>query len=220
MAFTYQYPHPAVTTDIVVFTIQEKQLKVLLIMRGGEPFKGHWALPGGFIKMDEDLETGALRELNEETGVKDVFIEQLATFGAVKRDPRERVITVAYYALIPSDKLVLKAATDADAAAWFPISKLPPLAFDHKDILTLARKRLSSKIDYSTLAFQFLSDLFSLSDVQSVYEIIKGEPVDKRNFRRDLLAQDFLVATNKERAEGAGRPAQLFKLKTRKLLTF
>lgn len=220
MAFTYQYPHPAVTTDVVVFTIQDSALKVLLVMRGGEPFKGSWALPGGFIKMDEDLETGALRELREETGVKDVYIEQLATFGAVNRDPRERVITVAYYALIPSEKLVLKAATDADATAWFAINKLPTLAFDHKEILTLARKRLSAKIDYSTLAFQFLPDLFTLTDVQSVYEIIKGEPIDKRNFRRDLLAQDFLVATNKERKEGAGRPAQLFKVKTRKLVMF
>ena len=139
--YQYDYPHPAVTTDIVIFTIRDGRLKLLLIRRGAAPFKGRWALPGGFVGIDEDLEDGARRELAEETGVSGVYLEQLYTFGAPDRDPRERVITVAYYALIPSDRLEIRAATDAEAVGWFALDELPDLAFDHAKIVARAQER-------------------------------------------------------------------------------
>src|SRR5690606_35749562 len=131
MPYTYEYPHPAVSTDVVLFTLQDDALKVLLIRRGQEPFKGQWALRGGFVEIDEDLEACALRELEEETGITGVYLEQLYTFGTPDRDPRERVITVAYYALAPIDRLDPHAASDADEVGWFPCNALPPVAFDH-----------------------------------------------------------------------------------------
>ena len=211
--YTYTYPHPAVTVDIVIFTIRDAQLKLLLIRRAGEPFKGAWALPGGFIHLDESLEESARRELQEETGVSGVYLEQLYTFGAPQRDPRERVITVAYYALIPSDRLQLRAATDAEAVGWFGMDELPALAFDHTDIIAMAHQRLVAKLDYSTLAFQFLGRDFTLSELQSVYEIILREALDKRNFRKWALALDQIEETGRERRDGAHRPAKLYRLK-------
>lgn len=210
--YQYEYPHPAVTTDIVIFTVRDKQLKLLQIMRGGEPFKGKWALPGGFVQLDEDLETGARRELAEETGVSGVYLEQLYTYGAVDRDPRERVITVAYSALIPSDKIVLQAATDAEAVGWFSMDELPELAFDHKKIVDMAHQRLVAKLDYSTIAFQFMPDEFTLSELQDVYEIILREEMDRRNFRKWMLALDQIKETGGERREGAHRPAKLYRV--------
>lgn len=210
--YQYEYPHPAVTTDIVIFTIRDKQLKLLLIMRGGAPYKGKWALPGGFVQLDEDLESGARRELAEETGITGVYLEQLYTFGAVDRDPRERVITVAYYALIPSDKIVLQAATDAEAVGWFSMDELPNLAFDHKEIVDMAHQRLVAKLDYSTIAFQFMPEEFSLSELQAVYEIILREEMDRRNFRKWVLALEQIEETGEERREGAHRPAKLYRV--------
>lgn len=210
--YQYEYPHPAVTTDVVIFTVRDKQLKLLQIMRGGEPYKGKWALPGGFIQLDEDLETGARRELAEETGVTGVYLEQLYTYGAVDRDPRERVITVAYSALIPSDKIVLQAATDAEAVGWFSMDELPELAFDHKNIVDMAHQRLVAKLDYSTIAFQFMPEEFTLSELQDVYEIILREEMDRRNFRKWMLALDQIKETGGERREGAHRPAKLYKV--------
>lgn len=210
--YQYEYPHPAVTTDIVIMTVRDKQLKLLLIMRGAEPFKGKWALPGGFIQLDEDLETGARRELKEETGVSGVYLEQLYTYGAVNRDPRERVITVAYYALIPSDQIVLQAATDAEAVGWFSMDELPDLAFDHQHIVDMAHQRLVAKLDYSTIAFQFMPEEFTLSELQDVYEIILREEMDRRNFRKWMLALDQIKETGNERREGAHRPAKLYKV--------
>jgi len=209
--YQYQYPHPALTTDVVIFTIRDRQLKLLLIMRGGEPFKGCWALPGGFVRLDEDLEAGARRELAEETGITDVYLEQLYTFGAVDRDPRERVITVAYYALIPSDHLVLQASSDADAVAWFGMKELPILAFDHQAIVKKAHRRLVAKLDYSTIAFQFMPEVFTLAELQDVFEIILGESLDRRNFRKWILALDQIEETGEVRREGAHRPAKLYR---------
>lgn len=209
--YSYRYPHPAVTSDVVIFTIRDKQLKVLLIKRGGEPYKGAWALPGGFIKMDEDLEAGARRELAEETGVKDVYLEQLYTFGAVERDPRERVITVAYYALIPSHQIVLQAASDAEAVGWFSFDELPKLAFDHQQIVDMAHQRLAAKLDYSTIALQFMAKTFTLAELQEVFEIILGEQMDRRNFRKWILALEQIEETGEERREGAHRPAKLYR---------
>jgi len=210
--YEYEYPHPAVTTDIVIFTIRNEQLKLLLIRRGLEPHKGSWAFPGGFVEMDEDLESGARRELEEETGLTDVYLEQLYTFGDPKRDPRERVITVVYYALIPTDHVELNAADDADEADWFAIDELPPLAFDHDDILAMAHERLCAKLDYSTIALQFMPEEFTLTELQRVYEIILREELDKRNFRKQITAQGQIKATGNKRRDGSHRPAALYRV--------
>ena len=175
--YSYAYPHPAVTTDIVIFSIRDEALKVLLIKRAGKPYKGKWALPGGFVREDEDLDTSALRELEEETGVRDVYLEQLYTFGEPQRDPRERVITVAYYALIASDQVSLCAATDAEAVGWFGLDETPLLAFDHAGIIAMANERLIAKRDYTTKAFHFLPENFSLTKMQADYEVILGDEI-------------------------------------------
>jgi len=210
--YQYEYPHPAVTTDVVIFSIRDQQLKLLLIKRGGAPFKGKWALPGGFVELDESLEEGARRELEEETGLAGVFLEQLYTFGQPGRDPRERVITVAYYALIPSDQVSLCAATDAEAVGWFSMDELPGLAFDHQTIVDMAHERLAAKLDYSTLAFQFMASEFTLSDLQLVYEIILQESIDKRNFRKWVLAMERIEETGEVKRDGPHRPAKLYRL--------
>lgn len=213
MAYTYEYPHPAVTTDIVIFTIRQDELKVLLINRGLPPYQGMWALPGGFINLDESLEEGARRELKEETGVSDVYLEQLYTFGEPDRDPRERVITVAWYALVPTDEIDIKAGSDAEGVSWIGMQDLPELAFDHLDILDMAYERLSAKLDYSTIAFQFMPREFTLSELQHVYEVILREPMDKRNFRKRILGLDLIEETGKDRRDGAHRPAKLYRVK-------
>ena len=150
-------------------------------------------------------------ELVEETGVADVYLEQLYTFGSPDRDPRERVITVAYYALIPSDLIQIRAATDAEAVGWFGLDERPELAFDHAQILDMALARLRAKLDYSTIAFQFMPAEFTLSDLQSVFELILGETLDKRNFRKRILAMNAILETGTERREGAHRPAKLYR---------
>ena len=211
--YQYEYPHPAVTVDVVVFTLRDGQLKLLLIKRAGEPFRGKWALPGGFVGLDEGLDAAAARELEEETGVSKVYLEQLYTFGRVDRDPRERVITVAYYALIPSDKLEIRAATDAEAVGWFGMDELPKLAFDHKDIVAQAHERLVAKLDYSTIAFAFMPHRFTLSELQGVYETILQQEMDKRNFRKWILALEQIEETDEERRDGQHRPARLYRVK-------
>lgn len=211
--YQYEFPHPAVTVDVVIFTVREKKLKLLLVKRAGEPYQGKWALPGGFARLDEDLDAAARRELEEETGVAGVYLEQLYTFGGVSRDPRERVITVAYYALIPSDRVELKAATDAEAVGWFSLDELPPLAFDHDEIVDMAHQRLSAKLDYSTIAFQFMPGKFTLSELQEAYEIILRQEMDKRNFRKWVLALEQIEETDEERRGGIHRPAKLYRVK-------
>ncbi|VAW71229.1 hypothetical protein MNBD_GAMMA10-333 [hydrothermal vent metagenome] len=210
--YQYQYPHPALTTDIVIFTIRDGQLKLLLIRRGIEPYKGKWALPGGFVSLDEDLETAARRELREETGICDVYLEQLYTFGDIARDPRERVITVSYYALIASDLISLQASTDAQAVGWFSLDELPSLAFDHHTIVEMAQQRLIAKLDYSTIAFQFMPGTFTLSELQVVYQIILREDIDKRNFRKWALALEQIEETGEQRRDGPHRPAKLYRV--------
>jgi 8-oxo-dGTP diphosphatase len=211
--YTYSYPHPAVTTDVVVFTIRDQQLKLLLVKRGAPPFEGMWALPGGFLDIDEDLESCAKRELAEETGIRDIYLEQLYSFGRPDRDPRERVISVTYYALLPSDHVQLKAASDAAAADWFPLHRLPPLAFDHQEIITLAHQRLVAKLDYSTIAFQFMPETFTLSELQTVYETLLNAELDKRNFRKWILALEQIEETGELRRSGNHRPARIYRVK-------
>jgi 8-oxo-dGTP diphosphatase len=198
-----------VTVDVVIFTIQEGVLKVLLVKRLVEPFIGQFAIPGGFVHEDEDLEEAALRELKEETGVADVYLEQLYSFGKPDRDPRGRVITVAYFALISADR-TLKAGTDAAEAAWFPMDDLPPLAFDHATILNYALERLRNKLEYTTVGFQLLPAKFTLTELQEVYSAILGKKLDKRNFRRKMSILKILKPLPEYR-RGGQRPAQLYR---------
>src|SRR5437667_3092417 len=193
LPYSYQYPRAALTVDCVVFGFDEGELKVLLIQRGLEPFKGRWALPGGFVHVDETLDAAARRELDEEAGLRNVFLEQLYTFGAVDRDPRERVVSVAYYALVKLSEHRAKAATDAADAEWFPISKVPKLAFDHADILATALTRLKGKVRYQPIGFELLPPKFTLSQLQHLYEAVLETELDKRNFRKKVLSFGLLA---------------------------
>ena len=213
------YARPAVTVDALLFTIRAEKLQLALIKRGIEPFLGCWALPGGFVRIEEELEEAARREIEEETGVRDVFLEQLQTFGQPARDPRARVITIAYYALVPGEHLTLRADTDASDASWFAVDELPELAFDHAAIVQIALERLKSKIENSNIAYGLLPARFRLSELQRVYEIILGRALDKRNFRKRVLALELVEATDKY-AGGAHRPAQLFRWKKRRKMAF
>lgn len=187
------YDRPSVTVDIVILTVdlQGGDLKVLLVKRKGPPFQGMWAIPGGFIKMNESLDAAAMRELQEETGVAEVYLEQLYTFGNVNRDPRTRVITVTYYALVQYAQVKpVQAGTDAEEAGWFSVYKLPELAFDHRAILDYALKRVRGKLDYTNIAFQLVPEKFTLTELQRIYEIIWNEKLDKRNFRKRLTIRE------------------------------
>jgi 8-oxo-dGTP diphosphatase len=208
-----QYERPSVTVDVVIFTLREHDLQVLLVRRKHAPFEGYWAIPGGFVHMDESLESAALRELEEETGVRDVYIEQLYTFGRPDRDPRTRVITVAYIALLPDTALVhVTASGDASDARWWSMYDLPSLAFDHTQILGYALTRLRYKLEYSAVGFQLLPGRFTLSELQSSYEIILGEKLDRGNFRKKLRKAAVVEPTREVRTT-AGRPAHLYRFK-------
>lgn len=216
MPHTYRYPRAALTVDCVVFGFDEGELKVLLIQRGLAPFKGKWALPGGFVHVEETLDEAARRELAEETGLKRVYLEQLYTFGAVDRDPRERVVSVAYYALVKSAEHLAIGGTDASAAAWFPAAKPPALAFDHAEMLSRAMERLRAKVSYEPIGFELLPPKFTLSQLQHLYEAVLQTPLDKRNFRKKLLAMQLLVPLQEQARTGAHRPAQLFRFDAQK----
>lgn len=209
--YEYKYPHPAVTVDCVVFGLDGEELKVLLIQRKLEPFKGKWALPGGFIGMEEDLEESARRELHEETGVKDLYLEQLETIGTPGRDPRERVITVAYFAIVNLFDHTIRADTDAEQAAWFPAEHLPELAFDHQMILDKALSRLQNKIRYKPLVFEFLPQKFTLRQLQHLYETILCKNLDKRNFRKKILKTGLILGLEEYEMDVSYRAAQLFR---------
>jgi 8-oxo-dGTP diphosphatase len=211
MTCTYQYPRAALTVDCVVFGFDDGELKLLLIQRAQDPFKGKWALPGGFVRVDETVDEAAQRELAEETGLKNVFLEQLYTFGAVNRDPRERVVSVAHYALVKLSDHRAKAATDAANAEWFPISKVPKLAFDHADILAAALERLKGKVRYQPIGFELLPTKFTLSQLQHLYEAVLWTELDKRNFRKKVLGYNLLIPLEETQMGGRHRPAQLFR---------
>lgn len=196
--YCYKYPHPTVTTDCVIFGFDGKRLHILLIERGLEPYKGSWALPGGFLKMDETVEEGAARELYEETRVKDIYLEQFRVFSTVDRDPRERVITVAFYALVRQTDYRILAGDDAARASWFDMDELPPLAFDHEEIITQAREHLKDKLKVSPIAFRLLDEQFTMGDLQRVYELISGRSYDRRNFYRKALASGLLENENEK----------------------
>jgi 8-oxo-dGTP diphosphatase len=206
-----KYERPSVTVDVVMMSLRQQDLQVLLIKRRSWPCEGMWAIPGGFVNMDEALETAAKRELQEETGVQDVYLEQLYTFGDPGRDPRTRVITVVYFALLPSQHLQIRAADDAVDVGWFPVHQLPPLAFDHDKILNYALERLRGKLEYTTIAFSLLPAQFTLRELQRVYEIILHRKLDKRNFRKKILATGILEDTGAKKMEGTHRPARLYR---------
>jgi len=207
-------PHPAVTVDAILFTIAEGELRVLLVRRELPPYKGRWALPGGFVRMDESLDEAARRELREETGAQVRWLEQLYTFGDIHRDPARRAISVAYFALIDAASIALRAGSDADEASWHALHSLPSkLAFDHREMIDYALERLRYKTEYEPVAFQLLPERFGLSELQRVYEVILGAPLDKRNFRRKILGLGIVQASGRERSEGRGRPAALYRFR-------
>ena len=206
-----KYERPSVAVDVVMMTLHQKDLQILLVKRRSWPFEGMWAIPGGFVDINESLEDAAKRELHEETSVQDVYIEQLYTFGNPGRDPRTRVITVVYFALLDAEQLRIKAADDAADVGWFSVYELPPLAFDHGDILDYTLNRLRGKLSYTTIAFNLLPEQFTLRELQRVYEIILHKKLDKRNFRKKVLATGILEDTGAKKMEGTHRPARLYR---------
>jgi 8-oxo-dGTP diphosphatase len=183
----------------------------MLIQRDISPFEGKWALPGGFVRIEETVEDAARRELQEETGLEKVFLEQLYTFGDIDRDPRERVVTVAWYALVRLSDHRVKAATDARAAAWFGMDDLPQLAFDHDRILELAYQRLQNKVRYQPIGFELLPQKFTLTQLQHLYEIILDRTLDKRNFRKKILGMNVLQELDEVETDVAHRAARLYR---------
>jgi len=221
--YTYdasKFEKPSVTVDVLFFTIKEDKLQVLLIKRAAWPYQSFWALPGGFVSMNENLDDAAAREIYDECGIKNLFLEQLFTFGEVKRDPRTRVITVAYYALAPSEEIKKIQKNEVKEAKYFPVDSLPKMAFDHEKIIKVGFERLKSKIGYSNIVFGLLPAVFSLSEVQKIYEIIYGKVVDKRNFRKWIISSGLLVSTGNKKSGQANRPALLYKFARRDVVTF
>ena len=207
----HHYPRPQLTVDLVLFTFAEDELRVLLIQRKHWPFAGSWALPGGFVEIDERIEDAAARELFEETAVEGVYLEQLYTFGDPGRDPRGRVVTVAYFAIVGADVVQsTRAGEETSDAGWFNVYDLPSLAFDHDRIILYALQRLRSKLEYTALGFLLLPEEFTLGELQRVYEAVLQETLDRRNFRRKILAQGILETTDRQRY-GDHRPARLYR---------
>jgi 8-oxo-dGTP diphosphatase len=211
VTYTYEHPHPAVTVDIAVFTITAGRLAVVLVRRAAWPHAGKWALPGGFVGIDESLKRAAWRELREETGLKAGYLEQLGAFGRPDRDPRERVITVVYIALAAAERIDLLAGSDAQEARLFCLDELPELAFDHARILQLAIERLRERLDTEAVARWLMPERFTLTELQRACEAVAGTRLDKRNFRKKLKSIDLAEATGELRQDGAHRPAKLYR---------
>jgi 8-oxo-dGTP diphosphatase len=209
-----------VAVDAVVFGYTSKEgLSVLLIKRRIEPFKGAWALPGGLVGDDESLEHAVQRELKEETGVNINYLEQLYSFGKPDRDPRNRVISITYYGLVKPDAFELKADTDAADVAWFNIKNLPQPAFDHNEIIGVARERLKNKILYQPIGFELLEEKFPFSELEKLYMAVLDRPIDRRNFKKKVLKYGFMEETAEKQAlDGAGRPGNLFRFNEQKYL--
>lgn len=207
--YCYKYPHPAVTTDCVIFGFDGQQLKVLLIRRGINPYKGKWAFPGGFLRMDESVEQCAMRELVEETGLQSKYIEQLKVFSDPNRDPRERVITVAFWALVRMQDV--KGGDDADDAQWFALDKIPPLAFDHDCILRAALHTLHEKIHFEPVGFELLPEKFTMKQLQTLYEAIVGVSFDRRNFAKKMFHLELLIELDEVTWPTSKHSAKLFR---------
>lgn len=213
-SYCYRYPHPAVTTDCVIFGFDGTQLNVLLVKRGGEPYLGWWAFPGGFVRMDESAETGALRELREETQLTPGYVEQFHTYSEPARDPRERVITIAYLALVRIQEV--KGGDDAKEAQWFAVDKVPQLAFDHDVILRDALTRLRERIHFQPVGYELLPEKFTLRQLQSLYEAILGIRFDRRNFAKKMLHLDLLTPLEETVWPTPKRAAKLYRFNPEK----
>jgi 8-oxo-dGTP diphosphatase len=194
MPYTYEHPHPAVSTDAIVFTVRDGRLEVLLIQRKHEPFKDMWAFPGGFLDYGEDLGECAQRELEEETGVRGVKLEQFYAAGKPGRDPRERNISIVHVGLVPPDQIALRAGDDAADVGWFNARRPPPLAFDHKELLARARKYLAGKLMHTTAALELLPERFTFAQLESAYQAVLGKALEPRAFRRLIRSLDGLHA--------------------------
>ena len=214
MKYCYLYPHPSVTTDCVIFGFDGSELNVLLVKRGVEPYKGRWAFPGGFLKMDENAETGARRELKEETGLYTAYMKQFHAFTEPGRDPRERVITIAYYALVKMTEV--KGGDDAEEAQWFPIGDVPSLAFDHDRILRTAQRELRKQIHFEPIGFELLAEKFTIRDLQNLYEAILDVKFDRRNFYNKMKKLELLVQLNETVRQSAKKDALLFSFNASK----
>jgi len=208
--YTYDYPRPAVTVDCVIFGFDKNQLKVLLTKWAIEPFLGKWAFPGGFIQEDENADDCALRKLQEEAGLKDIFLEQLYTFSDLARDPRGRVISIAYYALVRPDAYTLEAGVDIDAVQWFGIDEKLDLAFDHKQILNTAIQRLRGKIRYQPIGFELLPKQFTLPDLHNLYETVLQRSIDRGNFRKKILSMGLLIDHSDKQKDRRARAAKIY----------
>lgn len=212
--YCYQYPHPAVTTDCVIFGFDGEKLNVLLVKRGGEPYLGWWAFPGGFVRIEESAETGARRELREETGLSTSYMEQFHTYSTPDRDPRERVITIAYLALVKISEV--KGGDDAAEAQWFSIDEVPHLAFDHDVILRDALTRLRERIHFHPIGYELLPDKFTMKQLQSLYEAVLGIRFDRRNFAKKMLHLDILTQLDETVWPTPKREANLFNFNLEK----
>lgn len=205
----------AIATDVVIFTVNE-QLNVLLIKMKRAPFTGHWAIPGGMVKVDESVDNAAKRHLLSKTGVTNIYLEQLYTFGDVDRDPYGRVVSVAYMALIPEQGLKLKTSEDYSDIDWFPANQLPKMAYDHKEIVNFAVQRLKAKLEYTNIVYSLMPEEFTLGDLQNTYELILKTKLDKRNFRKKIIALKIVKPAGKRTVGDANRPAELYRFVSRK----
>jgi len=214
LRYRYKYPHPSVTTDCVIFAFDGTKLRVLLVQRGIEPYKGRWAMPGGFLRMDESAEKGALRELKEETGLRAAYIKQFHTFTEPRRDPRERVITIAYYALVKIQEV--KGADDAADARWFALDEVPSLAFDHDLILRTALNELRKQIHFEPVGFELLPEKFTIKELQNLYEAILDVHFDRRNFYNKMKRFEILVQQDEPQNPTKKKEPYLFEFNAKK----
>lgn len=203
-----------ITVDVVILTIKNNSLKVLLVKRTNEPFKGRWSIPGGFIRLSENLDEAALRILKEKTNVENIYLEQLYTFGDPLRRTDARVITCAYFALVREEDLKIVASSDVD---WHKVYELPPLAFDHKEIIEYSLKRTRERLEMCPVAYQLLSEKFTLTEMQKSYELITNKKLDKRNFRKKALATEGLRELDEYSKSKSKRPARLYTFDNIKL---